>query len=176
MNGNDSISNKPNIGHCYNLVYIKGNNLAECLGNESTGEYYIYNDDDMMGSEKGGMEYYINEQLKEQINKVDFTKVTKVGLFEVKKIWENKVVFSVHGTPIFNKNIIYDEQTNIWQNKLDNKIKKYEWTDYIIEEINMFYENKNILINDSNIYIQCPYSDKNQVKSLGAKWDNIKKS
>ena len=53
----------------------------------------------------------------------------------------------------------------------------------------MFYEKKNILINDSdatlvawisqsdiNIHIQCPYSDKTQVKSLGAKWDNIKKS
>jgi hypothetical protein len=170
MNGNNSISNKPNIGHCYNLVYIKGNNLAEYLGNESTGSYYIYDDNDMMGSEKGGgMEKFINEQLKEQINEVDFTKVTKVGLFEVKKIWENKVVFSVHGTPIFNENIIYDFQTNIWQNKLDNLIKKCKWTDYIIEEINMFYEKKNILINDSDIYIQCQYLDKTQVKLLGAK-------
>ena len=59
----DSISNKPNIGHCYNLVYIKSNNLAECLGNESTGEYYIYDDDDMMGSEKGVLNILLMNKL-----------------------------------------------------------------------------------------------------------------
>ena len=66
----------------------------------------------MIGSEKGGMGKFINEKLKEQISKVNFTKVAKVGLFEVKNIWENKVCFSVHGIPKFSENIIYDEHPN----------------------------------------------------------------
>ena len=138
----------PKLGHCYNLVYIRGKNLAECLGTEMTGEYYIYDNYEMLGSEKltnYRMEGYINNQLEEQICKVDFTKVSKVGLFEVKKVYKSKYGNAIHGIPIFNENIIYDEQTDIWQKQLEDKIKNYSWNDYINEEINNFNK-KNVKI------------------------------
>ena len=42
----------------------------------------------------------------------------------------------------FNENIIYDEQTDIWQKQLEEKIKNYSWNDYINEEINNFNKKK----------------------------------
>ena len=53
MRCNVSVENKPNIGYKYSLVYIKGRDLSECLGSESTSEYYIYENTQLIGQIKG---------------------------------------------------------------------------------------------------------------------------
>ena len=50
---NDDAENKPNIGHKYSLVYIKGKDLSEYLGNECSSEYFICENKQRVGQIKG---------------------------------------------------------------------------------------------------------------------------
>ena len=134
--GNDDISNKPNIGYTYTLVFIKGYNLAECLGNENTGEYHIYENGELFGNLKEDPKLKDTE-IKNQIEQLELSKVVKVGLFKVTKIipWgKGNCAFSLHGESILFDKIVCDDETNEWQKNLDSTIEKYGWSKYIQEE------------------------------------------
>lgn len=133
MMGNDHAENKPDIGHKYSLVYIKGDDLSECLGNENSSEYYICENKQLIGQLKGGrlgLRQGFNENIfKEKINNLELSTVVKVGMFEVKKIvlWgENKSKFSIHGLPILSE-LWFDEDTIKIQEDINTLIKKYNW-------------------------------------------------
>ena len=68
--GNAHISNKPKIGDTYTLVLIKGKYLAECLGNESTSEYHIYENGELFGNLKGDPNLKDTE-IKNQVEELD---------------------------------------------------------------------------------------------------------
>tara|TARA_X000000368_G_C22548431_1_gene501007 strand:- start:26 stop:415 length:390 start_codon:yes stop_codon:yes gene_type:complete len=123
---NDDAENKPNIGHKYSLVYIKGDDLSECLGNECSSEYYICENKRLVGQIKSGFD---TKMIKEQINELELSTVVKVGIFEVKKIvlWgKNKSKFSIHGLPILTE-LWFDEDTAQIQEEINTLIKKYNW-------------------------------------------------
>lgn len=145
--GNDNVLNKPNIGHVYTLIFIKGNHLAELLGNESTSEFHIYENGELFGNLKA--EPFLSEEtkLKNQIEQLELSALVKVGLFKVTKIvlWgKNKCAFSLHGEAKLFDEILYDDETNIWKCNLDSKIKKYGWANYINEEKKYIEEKKRI--------------------------------
>lgn len=157
--GNDHISNKPKIGYTYPLVLIKGNHLAECLGNESTSEYHIYENGELFGNLKGDVNIK-NTKIKNQVEELDLSKIVKVGLFQVKKIipWgKGNQAFSLHGEPILFDKIICDDETDRWQIDLDLTIKKYNWSSYIEQEKLYFEEKK---------------KDKLRIEKEG--WDSLK--
>lgn len=123
---NEDAENKPNIGHIYSLVYIKGHDLSECLGN-GTSEYYICENKQRIGQIKGGFDD--EKIIKEKINNLELSTVVKVGMFEVKKIvlWgKNKSKFSIHGLPILSE-LWFDEDTIKIQEDINTLIKKYNW-------------------------------------------------
>ncbi len=123
---NDDAENKPNIGHKYSLVYIKGDDLSERLGNECSSEYYICENKQLIGQIKGGFDEKI---IKEKINNIELSTVVKVGMFEVKKIvlWgKNKGQFSIHGLPILSE-LWFDEDTIKIQEDINALIKQYNW-------------------------------------------------
>lgn len=123
---NDDAENKPNIGHKYSLVYIKGDDLSERLGNECSSEYYICENKQLIGQIKGGFDEKI---IEEKINNLELSTVVKVGMFEVKKIvlWgKNKSQFSIHGLPILSE-LWFDEDTKKIQEDIDAVIKQYNW-------------------------------------------------
>jgi len=129
-------SNKPNTGYTYTLVFIKGNNLAECLGNECTSEYHIYENGNLFGNLKS-VPNLKDTEIKNQVEELDLSKIVKVGLFKVTKIiiWgKGNKEFSIHGEPILFDKILCDDETNKWQKNLDLTIKKYGWNKYIEEE------------------------------------------
>jgi hypothetical protein len=124
--GNDDAKNKPNIGHKYSLVYIKGDDLSECLGNECCSQYYICENERLVGQLKGGFD---EKMIKEQINNLELSTVVKVGIFEVSKIvlWgRNKRAFSIHGLPILTE-LRFDEDTTKIQEEINTLIKQYNW-------------------------------------------------
>ena len=126
---NDEAKNKPNIGHKYTLVYIKGKDLAECLGNESTGEYYICENKKIIGQIKGDLDYNEKIDTKGSFAKLELSTVIKVGMFEVKRIilWGlNKSKFSIHGLPIISE-LCFDEDTIKIQEDINILITKYNW-------------------------------------------------
>jgi len=132
--GNAHISNKPKIGDTYTLVFIKGKNLAECLGNESTSEYHIYENGKLFGNLKADPDLK-NTEIKNQIDELDLSKLVKVGLFKVTKIipWgKGNQFFSIHGEPILFDKILCDGETDKWQIELDLTIEKYKWSSYIV--------------------------------------------
>jgi len=134
--GDAHISNKPKIGDTYTLVFIKGNNLAECLGNESTSEYHIYENGKLFGNLKAGPNLKDTE-IKNQVEELDLSKIVKVGLFKVTKIipWgKGNQWFSLDGEPILFDKILCDDETDIWQIELDLKIEEYKWGRSIAEE------------------------------------------
>ena len=53
-------------------VLIKGNNLAECLGNESTSEYHIYENGELFGNLKGDVNIK-NTKIKNQVEELDLS-------------------------------------------------------------------------------------------------------
>ena len=118
--------NKPNIGHTYSLIYIKGDDLSECLGNENSLEFYICENKILIGQLKSSIDTKI---FKEKINNLELSTVVKIGMFEVKKIilWgKNKSQYSIHGLPILS-DLLFDEDTIIIQEKINELIKKYNW-------------------------------------------------
>tara|TARA_R110002072_G_C7700350_1_gene513148 strand:+ start:180 stop:569 length:390 start_codon:yes stop_codon:yes gene_type:complete len=123
---NDHSENKPNIGHKYSLVYIKGDDLSECLGNECSSEYYICENKQLIGQIKGGFD---EKKRKNKFINLELSTVVKVGMFEVKKIvlWgKNKSKFSIHGLPILSE-LWFDEDTIKIQEDINTLIKKYNW-------------------------------------------------
>lgn len=134
--GKSNISNKPEIGYKYKLVLIKGKFLAECLGNENTSEYHIYENGELFGNLKLdiNLEDY---EIKKQVDELDLSKIVKVGLFKVTKIitWgKGNQSFSLQGEPILFDKILCDNETDTWQIDLDLKIKKYNWNKDIEKE------------------------------------------
>lgn len=157
--GNSHISNKPKIYDNYTLVFIKGKNLAECLGNESTGEYHIYDNGKLFGNLKEDPNLQ-NTEIKNQIEELELSKIVKVGLFKVTKIipWgkENQA-FSLHGEPSLFDKILCDDETDRWQIELDLTIKKYNWSRYIEEE---------------KQYLEIKKKEKLRIEKEG--WDSLK--
>ena len=147
--GNDNTSHKPELGYTYPLVFIKGNYLTERLGNESTSAFHIYDDGKLFGNLKVRPELHSTE-IKNQIEELEFSKIVKVGSFEVKKVitWGNgNQLFSIHGVPILYSKILCDVETDKWQNELNCDIEKYSWNvDIDQEKINYDKNKKNELI------------------------------
>ena len=123
---NADANNKPTIGHTYSLIYIKGDDLSECLGNENSTEFYICENKKLVGQLKSNVDIQI---IKEKINNLQLSTVVKIGIFEVKKIilWgKNKSQYSIHGLPLLN-DLLFDEDTIIIQEKINELIQKYNW-------------------------------------------------
>lgn len=123
---NDNMENKPNIGHKYSLVYIKGDDLSDLLGNFSSSEYSICENALRIGQIKGRFD---TEIIKERINTLELSTVVKVGMFEVKKIvlWgKNKSQYSIHGLPILTE-LSFDDDTIKIQEEINELIKKHNW-------------------------------------------------
>ena len=139
-----NISNKPNMGETYPLVYIQGSNLAECMGNECTNQYHIYENGKLFGNLKS----YPNlkdSEIGKQVGELDLSKIVKVGLFKVTKIilWgKGNQSFSLHGEPILFDKILCDDETDKWQKDLDSIIQKYRWSKCIEEEKQYLEANK----------------------------------
>lgn len=136
-----NIENKPKLGYKYTLVFIRGYNLAECLGNEATGEFYIYDGGIMVGSNKNSsdrncLRKYRMVTMKNELDELKLSDPVKIGYFEVKKItvWgRGRKYYSIHGSPIFTV-LSHDHDTEKFQQNLDKKINKYGWADYINED------------------------------------------
>ena len=123
---NNDIKNKPEIGYKFSLVYIKGDDLADRLGNECSSEYYICENKKLIGQIKGGFDTKI---IKEKIDKLELSTVVKVGMFEVKKtvLWgRNNSLYSIHGLPILT-DLLYDADTIKIQEDINTLIKKFDW-------------------------------------------------
>jgi hypothetical protein len=125
---NDNMENKPNIGHKYSLVYIKGHDLSDLLGNESSSEYSICEKSLRIGQIKGRLGFD-TEIIKERINTLELSTVVKIGIFEVKKIvlWgKNKSQYSIHGLPILTE-LSFDDDTIKIQEEINELIKNHNW-------------------------------------------------
>jgi hypothetical protein len=123
---NDDAENQPEIGHQYYLIYIKGDDLSECLGNECSSQFYICENKKLIGQIKLPFNDSI---IKHKLNNIELSTVVKIGMFEVKKIilWgKNKSKFSIHGIPIFT-DLLFDEDTVKIQEDINELIKKYNW-------------------------------------------------
>lgn len=134
--GNADVSNKPEEGYEYTLVFISGSTLAECLGNESTTEFHIYDNGKLFGNLKSSPTFTKPEMLN-QIKQLELSKVIKIGKFKVTKIilWgSGNTYFSLHGEPILFDKIIEDDDTLEWQKDLYSKIQKHGWSRYIEDE------------------------------------------
>jgi len=157
--GNNNISNKPNIGDTYTLVFIKGNHLAECLGNENTSKYHIYENGELFGNLKADP-HLKNTKIKNQIEELDLGKIVKVGLFKVAKIillGKGNCAFSIHGDPVLHDKLLFDNETDKWQKNLDSTIQKYGWSKYIEEE---------------KQYLEIKKKEKFKIEKEG--WDSLK--
>lgn len=155
---NAHVSNKPDEGYEFTLVFIKGSNLAECLGNESTTEFHIYNNSELFGNLKNRPPKLEESVIRHQLEQVELSKIVKIGKFKVTKIilW-GKEYFSLHGEPILFEKIIIDDETLEWQKELDFKIQKFGWSSYIEEE---------------KKYLQIKQQEKIRIENDG--WDRTK--
>jgi hypothetical protein len=123
----------PNIGYEYDLIYIHSNDLAECIGSESTGPYYIIENNEIVGSNKD------SGYLQESINK---TKLNHLQLIHIGKLRVNKVnkwgshkygfYYAIEGIPVLFEFPIYEsDNTIIWDKYIKELIKKYNWVNHL---------------------------------------------
>lgn len=133
---NSNIIYKPNIGKEYLLVFIKGDCLAEFLGNECTSEYHIYENEELIGNLKQ-KPIINNENIKNELNELEIGKIVIIGKFKVEKtvLWgKNNMYYSIHGKPLLNDKIIYNSEVDKLQKNLDLMIEKYKIQKHIDKE------------------------------------------
>jgi very-short-patch-repair endonuclease len=120
----------PPVGFMYDFAFIKSLDIAEIFGSESSGEYYIYRDDKMHGSDNNvkGASVVPPLLIQSKSNNLTDGTIVKIGKFEVKKVikWKNSkdmpYKYSIHGIPHFYDDIVKDEQTQKWQIDVDQKL------------------------------------------------------
>jgi len=123
----------PTINYEYDLIYIHSTDLAECIGSESTGPYYIVENNEIVGSNKDRL--YLQESIDK--SKLIHLEVIHIGKLQVTKInkWgshKSGFSFAIAGIPILFETPIYkSENINIWNNYVNNLIDKYNWHNHL---------------------------------------------
>jgi hypothetical protein len=133
MTGNCPYDERPDIGYKYDLIYIHSNDLAECIGSESTGSFYIIKDNKIVGSNKCG------GTLQKTItwSTIPFLQLIHIGNLRVTKInkWgshKNGFEYSIEGESELFDDPAYDgEQVGIWKKYVDDLIEKFQWTPHL---------------------------------------------
>ncbi len=124
---------RPDIGYKYDLIYIHSSDLAECIGSESTGQYYIIENNIIVGSNKtGGI-------LQNCINKstISFLQLIHIGNLRVTKInkWGSHKYgfeFAIVGeAELFDEPIYNGENIDIWNKYVNELITKYNWKPHL---------------------------------------------
>ena len=125
---------KPEIGYTYDLIYIRSEDLAECIGSEGTGEYYIIENNEIIGSNKILQIGYSKGILQNSIDKssIPYLTLIHIGKLRVSKInkWgSNKYgfEFAIVGEPeLFDKPICDGENIDIWNKYKNELVTKYK--------------------------------------------------
>lgn len=141
MRRRDTLEHKPNIGHKYILVYLKGTSIIEYLGSESTGEYYIADSEGLVGCEKfnsGSIRSHMTDEYFKSLDKHEnYFKIIKIGHFTVDKIniW-NTSHFTPWGTPDFHDPIFEDSEISKWQTEFNKSYKTCDLQKIVKDIIN----------------------------------------
>jgi hypothetical protein len=129
----------PNLGHQYDLIYINSKDLAECIGNESTGCYYIIDNDEIIGSNKILENGYASDIINNIIDKssIPFMKIVHIGKLRVVKInkWGSHKFgfeFAIIGeAELFQEPIYESKNLNLWNDYVKGLISKYNWEKHL---------------------------------------------
>ena len=130
---------KPEIGYTYDLIYIHSECLAECIGSEGTGEYYIIENNEIIGSNKILERGYSKGILQNSIDKssIPYLTLIHIGKLRVSKInkWGSHKYgfeFAIVGEPeLFDKPIYDGENVDIWNRYINELITKYNWKPHL---------------------------------------------
>ena len=131
--GNCPYEQAPPLGYEYDLFFIKSNELAECLGSESTGEYYLVKEEDIVASNK----FEWKEEPSHDPNQYSLLQVVHIGKLVVTKVhkWKNHYYsyatnyqYSIVGDfKLFDKPIVDSALVTIINDKVKGLIDKYHW-------------------------------------------------
>ena len=126
----------PSLDYKYDFVFINSETLADCIGNESTGQYYIIQNDEIVGSNKNetsNLPFKIT--LKSDIEKYNLNnfQIVHIGKIKIGKLvkWTQNgklYEYSIHGIPeLFETPIYESENINIWNKYILSLRNKYTW-------------------------------------------------
>lgn len=124
---------RPDIGYKYDLIYIHSSDLAECIGSESTGSFYIIENNKIIGSNKTG------GSLQKCINRstISFLQLIHIGKLRVTKTnkWGSHKYgfdFAIVGEPeLFDEPIYNGENIDIWNKYVNELITEYRWKPHL---------------------------------------------
>ena len=131
-----SFDERPPIGYKYDLIYIRSNDLAECIGPVFNGafnpSFYIMRDNKIVGSNTSGGTLQTVTR-----HPISFLQLIHLGKLRVTKVhkWgghNHGFEYSCEGQPELFDDPIYDgEQVEIWKKHVDDLIIENRWMPYL---------------------------------------------